>query len=256
MRKLLTPILLSLIFMSCATTPKLTLVWTENFDGTTINDSIWTKIPRGGSDWCNYMSDYDSLYAVRDGNLILRGIVNHTQKDDTAKYLTGGVYTKDKREFGLGLVEIRARLGSARGFWPAFWMLPATSEWPNGGEIDIMEHLNYDSVIYQTLHSNYTLKLGIKDPKPGAVPCYKPDEYNVYGVEKFRDSICFYLNGEKTLTYPRLDSVANKDQFPFCGEPYYLLLDAQLGGSWVGPVDSTDLPVEMSIDWVKYYEMR
>lgn len=256
MKKLLTPILLSLIFMSCATTPKLTLVWTENFDGTTINDSIWTKIPRGGSDWCNYMSDYDSLYAVRDGNLILRGIVNRTQKDDTAKYLTGGVYTKDKREFGLGLVEIRARLGSARGFWPAFWMLPATSEWPNGGEIDIMEHLNYDSVIYQTLHSNYTLKLGIKDPKPGTVPRYKPDEYNVYGVEKFRDSICFYLNGEKTLTYPRLDSVTNKDQFPFCGEPYYLLLDAQLGGGWVGPVDSTDLPVEMSIDWVKYYEMR
>ena len=43
------------------------------------------------------MSYYDSCYAMQDGNLILRGIANHTQKNDTAPYLTGGVYTKGKK---------------------------------------------------------------------------------------------------------------------------------------------------------------
>lgn len=45
------------------------------------------------------MSYYDSCYAMQDGNLILRGIANHTQKNDTAPYLTGGVYTKGKKLF-------------------------------------------------------------------------------------------------------------------------------------------------------------
>ena len=74
------------------------LVWVEDFDQkNSFDESVWTKIPRGTSDWNNYMSYYDSCYAMQDGNLILRGIANHTQKNDTAPYLTGGVYTKGKK---------------------------------------------------------------------------------------------------------------------------------------------------------------
>jgi Beta-glucanase/Beta-glucan synthetase len=61
---------------------------------------------------------------VSDGNLILRGINNYTLPNDTAPYLTGGLYTKDKVTFTYGKVEIRAKLQGAKGAWPAFWMLP------------------------------------------------------------------------------------------------------------------------------------
>ena len=61
------------------------------------------------------MSYYDSCYAMQDGNLILRGIANHTQKNDTAPYLTGGVYTKGKKLFTGGRVEVCARLQAAKG---------------------------------------------------------------------------------------------------------------------------------------------
>ena len=55
-------------------------------------------------------------------------------------------------------------------------------------------------------------------------------------------------------TYPRIET-DEPGQFPFyC--PYYLLIDMQLGGSWVGQVDPKDLPVEMWVDWVKYYRKR
>ena len=113
------------------------LVWVEDFDQkNSFDESVWTKIPRGTSDWNNYMSYYDSCYAMQDGNLILRGIANHTQKNDTAPYLTGGVYTKGKKLFTGGRVEVCARLQAAKGAWPAIWMLPEKAEWPKGGEID------------------------------------------------------------------------------------------------------------------------
>ena len=123
------------------------LIWEENFNQKKSFDSqVWSKIPRGKSDWNNYMTDFDSCYAMRKGKLVLRGIVNHTQRNDTAPYLTGGVYTKGKKAFTNGRIEICAKLNAAGGAWPAIWMLPEGAAWPSGGEIDIMERLNNDSI--------------------------------------------------------------------------------------------------------------
>lgn len=212
------------------------------------NPQVWTKIPRGVSDWNNYMSDYDSLYAVRDGNLILRGIQNTVLPNDTAPFITGGVFTKDKKTFGFGRLEIRAKLNGAKGAWPAFWMLPAKGNWPMDGEIDIMERLGFDDFAYQTVHTNYTYNLKIKEPKNSGTSPINPEDYNVYTVEKYPDSLVFYINDNHTFTYPRIET-DKEGQFPFADQEFYLLIDMQLGGSWVGEVDPNDLPVEMAIDW-------
>lgn len=140
--------------------PRYELIWQEDFNGSTFDEKYWTKIPRGNADWCRHMSDEPSLYEVKDGNLILRGKVNDgIVPQDTARYITGGLYTKDKKTITHGKVEIKAKLQAAQGAWPAFWMLPNTGTWPNGGEIDIMERLNHDSIAYQTVHSYYTYVL-------------------------------------------------------------------------------------------------
>ncbi len=230
-----------------------TLVWVEEFDQEDgFDTAVWSKIPRGVSDWDNFMSDYDSLFAVRDGNLILRGIVNTVQPNDTASFLTGGVYTKGKKTFDGGRIEICAKFQGAKGEWPAFWMLPEEGGWPMGGEIDIMERLNYDSFAYQTVHSYYTHTLGFDNNPPhyGTNRIY-PDDYNVYSVDIYPDRLVFAINHKHTFTYPRIDT-DKEGQFPFC-KPYFLLIDMQLGGTWVGEIDPDDLPVEMYIDWVKYY---
>lgn len=230
------------------------LVWKENFDQTGSFDTTkWTKIPRGLSPWNKYMSDYDSLYSVRDGHLVLRGVINTNLPADTAPYLTGGLYTKDKAVFGLGRLEIRARLGNAAGAWPAFWMLGQGKKYPGGGEIDIMEHLNHDSIVYQTVHSYYTITLDEKNNPPhGGVARINPGEFNVYAVEKYKDSVVFYVNNQRTFAYPRINT-SKREQFPFADGDHYLLLDMQLGGSWVGSINPAELPVEMEIDWVRFY---
>ena len=87
-------ILLCWTLVSCKsskTSSGWSLIWEENFNQKKSFDSqVWSKIPRGKSDWNNYMTDFDSCYAMRKGKLVLRGIVNHTQRNDTAPYLTGG----------------------------------------------------------------------------------------------------------------------------------------------------------------------
>ncbi len=65
----------------------------------------------------------------------------------------------------------------------------------------------------------------------------------------------FSVNGNHTFTYPKINVSEDKKQFPF-GKPFYLLLDMQLEGSWVGKADGKDLPVEMEIDWVRFYEQE
>lgn len=232
------------------------LVWEDTFSGqSTFDTAVWSKIPRGKSDWNNYMSSFDSCYAVEGGDLILYGIRNTTQHQDTAPYLTGGVYTKGKKTFSDGKIEIRAKLGTATGAWPAIWMLPEDAAWPRGGEIDIMEHLNSDTIVYQTVHSYYTYTLGIKDnPVSGATAAINPKEYNIYGVELNRDSLVFSVNRKRVFAYPRIVT-ETEGQYPF-DKPFYLLIDMQLGGNWVGKVNPDDLPVKMSIDWVRFYKKR
>jgi beta-glucanase (GH16 family) len=232
------------------------LVWEDNFNQKNGFDTTsWSKIPRGTSDWKNYMSDFDELYSVEDGNLILRGVENTKVPDDTARFLTGGLYTKDKKSFMNGRLEIRARLESAQGAWPAFWLLPEKEnrKWPDDGEIDIMEHLNYDTIAYQTVHSYYTYILGIREnPKSGGINTINPDEYNVYAVELSPDSLSFFINDNHTFTYKKIETEL-KGQYPF-NAPFYLLLDMQLGGSWVGKIAAEELPVSMYIDWVRFYK--
>lgn len=242
------------IMASCATAPKdeWALVWEDNFD--VIDTDVWTKIPRGGSDWNNFMSDYDSLYEVKNGELMLHGIKNSTQKTDTASYITGGIYTKNKKGFKNGRVEIRAKFTSAQGFWPAIWMMPTKpAQWPMGGEIDIMEHLNFDAFAYQTVHSNFTLNHGeTRNPKSGITHGIDKNDWNVYAVELGYDTLKFFINGVQTNAYPRIQTDV-EGQFPFA-EDFYLKIDAQLGGGWVGKIDPTQLPATLFIDWVKFYQ--
>lgn len=124
-----------------------------------------------------------------------------------------------------------------------------------GGEIDIMERLNYDSIAYQTVHNHYTLHLGIKNnPKHSATGPIDVNTFNVFGVDLWPDSLVFHINGKQTFTYPRIET-DKEGQFPF-NIPQYLLIDMQLGGSWVGEVNPKDLPVEMEVDWVRHYQWK
>ena len=92
---------------------------------------------------------------------------------------------------------------------------------PEYAEIDIMEHLNWEDQVYQTVHSRYTLDGGNEPPKSAQAPIDK-DGWNTYAAEVHRDSLCLYTNGVKTLTYPRMEGVEH--QFPWADYPFFFIL--------------------------------
>lgn len=234
------------------------LIWNDEFNSETLDNTVWSKIWRHSADWAIHMSSHDSLYAFENGDLVLYGLYNDFLPEDTAAFLTGGVWSKDRKAFGFGRIEIRAKFDVAQGFWPAIWMLPQAPQslqWPYGGEIDIMEHFRSNPTVNQTVHSNYTFYLRkLYNPSQVAFPKYNEGEYNTYGMERFQDSLVFFVNGKRTFCYPRFrDGVDG--QFPFSNHDFYLILDAQLGRDRSPYIDTAKLPVALRVDYVRYYEL-
>ena len=234
------------------------LIWHDEFNNSTLDKEVWSKIPRSKPDWAIHMSSDERLFGFEDGNLVLRGMVNDYLPKDTAAFLTGGVWGKGKKTFGFGRVEVKAKFDVAQGYWPAIWMLPWTNHtvnWPHGGEIDIMEHFRDNPYVNNTVHSHYTYNLRRRNrPSQVAYPKYNEGEYNIYSVERFHDSLVFFVNGRRTLNYPRFREGRN-GQFPFSEYDYYLILDAQLGRDRSPYIDTAKLPVELRVDYVRYYEL-
>lgn len=232
------------------------LVFQDNFDKGQLDPATWVLTPRGVHDWNNYMSEDPRLFVWTDSSLILRGIPNDNPAD-TAAFITGGFWSKDVKAFAPGRYEVRARFKSAKGAWPAIWLLPfyPQTEWPYSGEVDIMEHLNHDNYVWQTVHSNWTQGLKHDNITHTVTAEIDPEGWNTYAVEITPDGVRYFVNDRMTHFYMRQegDDAVKGGQYPFyC--PQYLIIDMQLGGSWVGAVDAAELPAEMEIDWVKVYE--
>ena len=100
----------------------------------------------------------------------------------------------------------------------------------------------------------YEFQSNIKKPENSGTAPINPDKYNIYAVEILPDSLLFSINGRHTFTYPRIET-HEKGQYPF-GTPFYLLIDMQIEGKWVGKARPEELPAKMVVDWVKFYELR
>lgn len=236
------------------------LVWKEDFKGKTIDESTWSRIPKGPSDWDDMMSLRPDLAYIEKGQLVLLGKKNNVNDNhfaDTTPFVTGGIWSSRKKSFRLARFEIRAKFNKVQGFWPALWLMPdALLQSPNYAEIDIMEHVNFEREVHQTVHSHYTLHIDKEKTVPHSIaPAYKEDDWNTYAAEVHPDSICFFVNDRKTLTYPR---IRGKDyQFPWADCPFYIILSNQLGGQWVGSISHPEqLPSELRVDWIKVYQRR
>lgn len=232
-----------------------TLIWQDNFSKDGAPDpSKWSFTGRGKSPWNCYCADDAATATVKNGQLYLSGIVSN-QPSDTAPYLTGCIETKHKFFFKYGKVEVRAKVPLAQGSWPAIWLMPEESVyggWPRSGEIDVMEHLNNDSIFYQTVHSGYTyIEKHTQNPPHGGKAPLDRDAFNVYGMEWYPDRMDFFVNGVKTFTYPKLKSGPD-NQWPF-DQSFYIILDMALGG-WPGEIKNEELPTIMVVDWVKVYQ--
>lgn len=235
------------------------LIWQDEFSTDGKPDGAkWASAPRRSPDWACYCYDDTSTAVVKNGTLLLKGQLAKPGTD-TTRYQTGCIQTKDRFSFLYGKLEVRAKLPQGKGSWPAIWLMPQQNTyggWPKSGEIDVMEHLNFDTLFYQTLHSTYIDQLNQKEA-PGyfATPAFNVGAFNVFGMEWYTDRIDFFVNGTKTFTYPKIAGDTNPAQWPF-DQPFYIILNQALGGKWVGAINDAHLPQQLEVDYVRVYQLQ
>lgn len=243
------------------------LVWSDEFNGNgAINSAKWfhqTQLPAGGS-WYNgeiqhYTNRIDNAF-VRDGSLkIVAKKETYNDQGYTKNHTSARLNTKFA--FTYGRVEVRAKLPSGVGTWPAIWMLGkninedgaywdnqgfGTTNWPACGEIDIMEHWGSNQNYVQSAMHTPSSFGGTINHGGQTVPTAS-SQYHIYTLDWTEDKMVFRVDGVEHYTYnpPTKDS----NTWPFDADQY-LLLNIAIQPS----IDPTFIQSSMEVDYVRVYQ--
>ncbi len=236
------------------------LVWSDEFNDNTLDTSIWSyDIGTGDWGWGNNEQQYYTSREtnIKESNGSLK-IIARKEQYGSSNYTSGRILTKGKKVFKYGYFEARIAVPSSLGIWPAFWMLGANINevsWPKCGEIDIMEAVNYNNVVYSTLHWN-SLGSGVSDQVShdsygnGETGGYLVDDrtdYHLYALEWDENYIKSYVDDVQVFSM----NISSIDAFH---KEHYFLFNVAVGGEWPGYSIGNDFPQAMSIDYLRVYQ--
>ncbi|MBW8002758.1 MAG: family 16 glycosylhydrolase [Planctomycetes bacterium] len=246
------------------------LVWSDEFNGSSLNTSDWTvALGNGSGGWGNNELQYyrSQNVSVSGGNLILetREQTYGSCWYGSCEYTSGKIHTRDKQYFLYGKIEARAKVPTGYGMWPAFWMMPQFAVyggWAASGEIDIMETKNDTDYIGAAIHYGGAWPANTYSSNsysPGGVDF--SDAFHIFTIEWEPDAIRWYVDGN--LYYTRTSSqwytnaAPGNSRAPF-DEDFYIILNAAIGGRYPGceapSCITASLPQQFLIDWVRVYQ--
>ena len=234
------------------------LVWSDEFEGTTINPSNWTyDLGTGNSGWGNnelqnYVQTQDNAYLQNDNLFIVAREISNGQ------YTSARLKSQGLQNFTYGRIDVRAILPIGQGLWPAIWMLGENIDnmgWPACGEIDIIELVGTNPRrVHGTAHwgANNSVHqqngTGISLPFPDTFA----DEYHVFSIDWQENQITWLLDDVEFFTIN--STQMNGQAYPF-NEDFFFILNVAVGGNWPGyPDESTLFPVYMAIDYVRVFQ--
>ncbi len=237
-------------------------VWEDEFEGDSISKDWNVETHEPG--WVNEeLQEYTASgnYSVADGKLTIQP-KKTVDASGNAHYTSARLNTQGHQEYTYGLFEVVAKVPEGKGFLPAFWLLSDENrygQWPRCGEIDAMEVMGQETnKVYGTIHygnphsqsqGTYTLSEGSCSEDYHKFSCeWEPGKITWYidGIKYHEESDWYSKTaGQGTLTYPA----------PF-DQPFYMILNLAVGGSWVGyPDEDQDINSQSySIDSVRVYQ--
>jgi beta-glucanase (GH16 family) len=236
-----------------------TPVWTDEFDGSSVDESKWNFQLGDGCDinLCGWGNNELQFYK-KENATVSNGTLQITAKKERVRgssYTSARINTKGKAEWTYGRLEARIKLPAGGGLWPAFWMLPTDEVyggWPQSGEIDIMEFVgHHPKEVLGTIHYG--------DPYPNNQHQGNkyvlhegsfPEAYHTFSIEWEPGEIRWLLDGVLYST-KRTENISPY-HWPF-DKDFHFLLNVAVGGNLGGAVDDSIFPATMEVDWVRVY---
>ncbi len=234
------------------------LVWEDEFNGSSLDNTKWTY-QTGGGGWGNnelqyYTDRVDNAY-VSGGSLKIEA---KSEAYMGANYTSARIRSIGKGDWTYGKMEASIKLPVGQGIWPAFWMMPSESvygTWPRSGEIDIMEYLGHQpSIVHGTCHfgNAWNDKGSSGNSNNNSPGNYNDGTFHTFTVEWEPTQIRWYVDGLQFHTFNAGDEGAYI--FPF-DQDFHFILNLAVGGDWPGAPDGTTVfPQILEIDYVRVYQ--
>lgn len=181
------------------------------------------------------------------------------------EYTSASLTTRKSFSFLYGRLEVRAKIPTAGGAWPAIWLLGKDMPWPSYGEIDVMEYYRIggvphilanaawgDDLPYHAVWNSKKIPFSHFTEK-GA---QWADQFHLWRMDWTPQSIRIYLDDELLNDIPMSETVNGSVGHhinPFT-RPQYLLLNFALGGDNGGTIDDAAMPMKYEIDYVRVYQ--
>lgn len=235
------------------------IIFADEFDGPAgaPPSSAW-RFQTGGGGWGN---NELQVYTDKPANVSLDG-AGHlaiTARGDALDRITSArITTQGTVEFTSGRAEARIALPAGAGLHPAFWLLGSDIDrvgWPAAGEIDVIETLNYATEYHTGLHApRVGTARGQEVSASGPSPFPLAGQFHTYWIERTPGRIVTGIDHLTLFTVTPGDLAA--DSTWVFDDPFFLLLNLAVGGSWPGPPDqSTPNPSTMLVDWVRVTQL-
>ena len=239
------------------------LVWSDEFDYTGLPDSTkWTYDTEGNADgWGNREAQYYTK-AKKENAWVENGVLTITALKEQ---FGGKEYTSarlnSKANWLHGRIEVNAKLPKGRGTWSAIWMMPKDwtyndGNWPNIGEIDIMEHVGHNlGTIHASAHSkDYQWQKNTQ--QTSTIKIAGVDEkFHSYILEWTPELMKAYVDDQLYFEYK--NEGLGVDKWPY-EKPFYLILNVAVGGAWgsIQGIDADAFPQTMEVDYVRIYQKK
>jgi beta-glucanase (GH16 family) len=241
------------------------LVWSDEFDGSTVDASKWVFETGNNNGWGNGEREY---YTGRTNNAyVANGVLHIVARQESTNgfsYTSARMKTQGRFSQAYGRFEFRAKLPQGVGFWPALWMMGANISsvgWPACGEIDVMElNGSWAKQVQGTIHYSDASNNQLQQTKLYTLPASGDSvtNFHTYAVEWATNSIKWVVDEVAVQTWTSWSSSTGPYPAPF-NQPFFILMNLAIGGSYLGyPSDATidagtTFPGEMQLDYVRVY---
>jgi beta-glucanase (GH16 family) len=177
-----------------------------------------------------------------------------------AEYTSSSLTTRHLHSWKFGRFEMRGRIDTRPGLWPAFWTLGIEGPWPSNGEIDIMEY--YRGVLLANAAWATEKRWVPKwdDTRKPITEFNDPnwsEKFHVWRMDWDADSIKLYVD-DLLLNQVDLKEAINKDdegKNPF-HQSHYIILNLAIGGKAGGDPSNTKFPAKFEVDYVRIYQKQ